>query len=105
MYGDNAIGESTTRKWFSRFKEDHFNISDTPRSGRTPGSGEDHFGISDTPHSGRPSGFVEDRLSTLIHSDPCQCTQELADVMNCGQHLYSMNKVRKSGVRVSHALS
>ena len=21
MYGDNAIGESTARKWFSRFKE------------------------------------------------------------------------------------
>ena len=28
MYGDNAIGESTVRKWFSRFKEDLFDFSD-----------------------------------------------------------------------------
>ena len=81
MYGDNAIRESMERKWFSRFKEDHFDISDTPCSGR-------------------PSGFNEDSLHTLIHNDPRQCTRELANVMNCDhstivQHLYSMGKVRK----------
>ena len=32
VYGDNAIGESSARKWFSRFKEDRFDICDTPRS-------------------------------------------------------------------------
>ena len=48
VYGDNAIGESTARKWFSHFEEDHSDISDTPRSGR-------------------PSGFDEDRLNTMIH--------------------------------------
>ena len=37
VYGNNAIGESKARKWFSRFKEDRFDISDTPRSGRTSG--------------------------------------------------------------------
>ena len=35
--GDNAMGESSSRKWFSRFKEDRFDISDTPRSGRPSG--------------------------------------------------------------------
>ena len=55
VYGDNAIGESTASKWFSHFKENHFDISNTP-------------------HSGRPSGFDEDRLNILIHNDPCQCT-------------------------------
>ena len=45
IYGD--IGEITSRKWFSRFMEDRFDISDTPRSGR-------------------PSGFDEDSLNTLI---------------------------------------
>ena len=35
--GDNAIGESTARKWFSHFKEDRFDISDTPRSRRSSG--------------------------------------------------------------------
>ena len=40
VYGDNAIGESTTRKWFRR-------------------SNEERFDISDTPHSGIPSGFIK----------------------------------------------
>ena len=52
------------RKWFSCFKEDNLDISDTP-------------------HSGRPSGFDEDNLNTLIHNDPRPCTRELANVMNC----------------------
>ena len=54
VYGDNAIVESTARKWFSRFKEECFDISDTP-------------------HSGRSSGFDGDRLNTLIHNDSHQC--------------------------------
>ena len=37
VYGDNSIGESTARKWFSRFKEDSFDFSGTPRSGRLRG--------------------------------------------------------------------
>ena len=59
-----AIGESTARKRVSRFKEDRFDISDTPCSGR-------------------PSGFDKDLLNTLIHNDPRQCTRELANMMNC----------------------
>ena len=81
VYGANAIGERMTRKWFYRFKEDRFDISDTP-------------------HSGRPSEFDEDRLNTLIHNDPHQCTRELANVMNCVhftivRHLYLICKVKK----------
>ena len=64
VYGDNSIGESMARKWVSRFKEDRFDISDTPRSGR-------------------PLGFDEDHLNTLIHNDPHECTRELANVMTC----------------------
>ena len=83
VYGDNAIGESTVRKWFSRFKEDRFHISDTRRSAR-------------------PLGFDEYRLNTLIHNDPLQCTLELANVMNCDhptivRHLHSMDEVKKIG--------
>ena len=55
VYGDNAIGESMVKKWFSRFNKDHFDISDTSRSGR-------------------PSGFDENSLNTLIHNDPHQYT-------------------------------
>ena len=50
-----AIGETTARKWFARFMEDRFDITDTPRSGR-------------------PSGFDDDRLNTLIHNNHRQCT-------------------------------
>ena len=61
---------------------------------------EDRFDISDSPRSGRPSRFEEDRL---IHIDPRQCTRELANAMNCNhstivRHLHSMSKVQKSGV-------
>ena len=87
VYGDNAIGESTARKWFSRFKEDRFDNSNIPCSGR-------------------PSGFDEDHLNTIIHHDPNQCTHELPNVMNCDhstivQHLHSTGKVQKLGVWLS----
>ena len=76
LYKDNTIGESMARKWFSPFKEDRFDISDTPCSGR-------------------PSGFDEDHLNTLIYNDPHQYTRELANMINiCIQ----MGKVQNSGV-------
>ena len=87
MRSERALQE----KWFSRFKDDCFDISDTPRSGR-------------------PSGFDGDCLNTLIHNDPRQRTRELANVMNCDhstivRHLHSMGMVKKSGEWVPHALS
>ena len=89
--GDSAIRESTTRKWFSHFKDDRSDISDTPPSGR-------------------PSEFGEDCLNTSIHNDPRQCTLELANVMNCDhstivRNLHSMGNVKKSGVWIRHASS
>ena len=74
--------ERMARKWFSHFKVDRFDISDTPLSGRP---------------------LDEDRINTLIHNDPRQCTRELANVMNCDnstivRHLHSMGKIKKSGV-------
>ena len=91
VYADNAIGDSTAKKSFSCFKEDRFDINDTPRSERL-------------------LGFDEDRLNTLIHNDLRQCTRELVNVTNCDhstieRHLHSMGKVQKSGVWVPHALS
>ena len=77
---------------FSRFKQDRFDISDTPRSGI-------------------PSGFDDVRLNTLIHNDLRVCTRQLANVMNYDHsttivlHLHLMGKVKKSGIWVPHALS
>ena len=50
LSGDNAIGESTARKWFYRSRKNRFVISYTPRSGRS-------------------TGFHEDRSNILIHND------------------------------------
>ena len=60
---------------------------------------ENHFDISDTPHLGRFSGFDEDSLNTLIHKDPRQCTRELANVMYCDhstivRYLNSMRRLK-----------
>ena len=41
VYGDNAIGESTARNWFSLFKEDRFDICETPSSGKLSGFDKD----------------------------------------------------------------
>ena len=60
MYVDNVIRESMTRKWCFHFKDDRFDISDTP-------------------HSGRLSGFHEYHLNTLINNDSCQWTWELTN--------------------------
>ena len=46
---------------------------------------DNRFDTSDTPGLGRPSVFDEDRLKALIHNDPCLCTRELANVMNCSR--------------------
>ena len=91
VWEDNAIGNSTARKCFFNLKEDRFDINDTPRSGR-------------------PSEFGEDRLNTLIHNDPHQCTRELANLMNYDystivQDMFSMGNVKLLGVWVLHALS
>ena len=78
VYGDNAIGLSTARKWFSRFREEHFDLSDCPRSGSQ-------------------SGFDKNRLLGLMQNNPWQSTRELASVMNCDQstitrHMQAMDK-------------
>ena len=91
VYGEDAMGDSTSRKWFSRFKDENFDLNDAPRAGRT-------------------SGFDEERLSALIHDCPRYSTRELADIMECDhstivRHLSSMGKVQKLGAWVPHSLS
>lgn len=51
FYRENALEESATRKWFSHFKETHFDMTDSAR----PGS---------------PSDFDTDRSNVLINDDP-----------------------------------
>ena len=63
VYGE---GESTARKWFAKFKNDNFDIDDTPCSGR-------------------PFEFDKDHLKALLKEESCQTSCELAEKMNCEQ--------------------
>lgn len=91
VYGEESIGDSTARKWFSRFKDGNFDITDANRSGREV-------------------EFNEERLNALLHENARQTTRELAEKMKCDQstvvrHMQSMGKVQKFGAWVPHALS
>lgn len=63
VYGEDAVRESTTVKWFSSFKKDHFDMNDLPRSGRQ-------------------SNFDEDCLKILLRNNSQQSNLELASMMN-----------------------
>jgi hypothetical protein len=34
VYGEDSIAERTAQKWFARFKQGNFDMSDTPRLGQ-----------------------------------------------------------------------
>ena len=90
VYGEGVIGESTARKWFSKFKNGNFDIDDTPRSGR-------------------PSEFDEDHLKALLKEESRQTSRQLAEKINCDQktilnHLHSMGFAEKLGIWVPHEL-
>lgn len=52
VYEEGAITERTSQKWFSRFKNENFNLTNSPRSGR-------------------PDQVNEDWLNELIPEDTC----------------------------------
>ena len=91
IYGEGVIGESTARKWFAKFKNDNFDINNTPCSGRT-------------------SEFDKDHLKALLKQESHQTSRELARKINCDQkvilnHLHSMGFAEKLGVWMPHELS
>ncbi|KFD49143.1 hypothetical protein M513_09967 [Trichuris suis] len=65
VYGEEPISDRAARKWFSRFREGNFDLSDSARSGR-------------------PSDFDKERLNALVHEDPRQSIRELAEKIGCG---------------------
>lgn len=91
VYGEGAITERTSQKWFSRFRNSNFDMSDAPRSGRR-------------------SNFDEDRLNQLLQENSRQTTRELANEMDVDQatisrHLHKIGKVQKLGSWVPHVLN
>ena len=85
--GKGFIAERTPRKWFDRFKNNQFERSDSPRSGRLV-------------------EFDEERLEALLQEENPQTTRKLAEQLSCSpqtvlNHL-DMGKVRKLGVWFPH---
>ena len=60
VYGEGVIGESTTRKWFAKFKNGNFDINNTPCSRR-------------------PSEFDKHHLEALLKEESHQTSHELAE--------------------------
>src|ERR1041384_1261167 len=90
-YGEEAIGSSTCRRWFNKFRSEDTTLMDKPRSGR-------------------PVEFEDEALQALLDADPRQTTRELAEQLNCHHstvecHLHALGKVHKYGRLVPHQLS
>ena len=91
VYGEGTIYDWAVQHWFVKF-----------RSGDTP--------LKDKPRPVRSSVFEAEALTSLVECNARQSTRELADKLNTSQsaicrHLEKMEKVRKLGVWVPHALS
>ena len=90
VYGENAIGERMTRMSFSHFKEEHFDISDTPRSGT--------FRVW-----WRSFKNINPQRSTSVYSRTGKC-DALWQFHHCATFAFK-RKVQKLAVWVLHALS
>jgi histone-lysine N-methyltransferase SETMAR len=57
VYGEEAVGSSTCRRWFTKFRSEDATLMDKPRSGR-------------------PVDFDHEALQALLDADPRQTTRE-----------------------------
>lgn len=87
-YGEHALSESKCRKWFSRFKNGHFNVEDRERSGA-------------------PNKFEDAELEALLLEDSCQTQEQLAKKLGVTQEciskrLKAMGMIQKRGDWVAY---
>ncbi|KAM0730355.1 Histone-lysine N-methyltransferase SETMAR [Formica fusca] len=71
VYGNDAIAESTVRKWFARFRIGNFDLEDRERSGK-------------------PAVVDDDQIVTLIENNPRHTTRDIAEIL----HISHMSVVR-----------
>lgn len=87
-YGDNAIGESTCREWFQRFKTGDLSVEDKQ-------------------HPGAVKKFEDAELEALLDEDASQTQQQLADALGVSQpaianRLKTLGMIQKQGHWVPH---
>lgn len=91
VYGEDAITVRACQKWFKRFKEGDFDLSNKDR-GRPP------------------KQFEDDDLQALLDEDDAQTQKQLADTLGVTQQTISnrlndMGKIQKEGRWVPHELT
>ena len=87
-WGDNSVGASTIRKWFSRFCVGNFNLQDNPRPGPE-------------------KKFEDEELQALLNENPCQTQQELGKQLWVTQAaiVHAIEKIHKEGEQVPNLLT
>ncbi len=83
VYGEDAIQESTSRKWFQRFKSGDFDTKVKERPGKS-------------------KAFEDAELMAILDEDSCQTQQEMANTLGTAQQtisdrLRAMGMVQKKG--------
>lgn len=91
VLGAGVLNVRTCQRWYSRFEQSDFDLSDKEHTGRKP-------------------QMEPDELQALLDEDACQSTRELAEKLGVSQptvvrRLHDMGKIQKSGRWVPHTLS
>lgn len=89
--GEGVLSIRTAQHWFNRFKNGHFELDDSP-------------------HTGRPMEVDIDLLKQLIEEDPRLTSRCLAEQLGCShttveKHLHELRKSWKYGIWIPHDLS
>lgn len=91
VYGDDAVGESTVRKWFARFRTGNFELEDVKRTGR-------------------PSTVDDDQIQQLVTVNPHSTTRDIANTLgishtSVSNHLGAAGYVSRNDIWVPHNLT
>lgn len=82
--GQGVVSHATASRWFLRFDEKNFNLSDDDRSGR-------------------PTEVDDDELKDAVRTDPRQNTRCLASTFGC-THVTIANRLNRLGFRFLHTV-
>ena len=88
IYGEHALAERTSQKWFVRFKSGY-------------------FGLEDEERPGQPKKFEDEELEALLDKDCCQTQEQLAESLRVTQaaiskRLKAAGYIQKQGNWVPH---
>ena len=91
VYGEGAVIDWTSQKWFAKFRAGDFSLDDAPRSGR-------------------PVEVDSNQIETLIKNNQRYTTWDIADILKISvsgieNHLHQLGYVNRFDVWVPHKLS